>query len=704
MNGILKTLITLFFGSNYGYFTFVYVFYIVGLWFMFKKSGIKSWWALVPCFREYQLAKCAGNVRAGRVLFALDVLGTIFNLVEERIQIASFSMPAEVLLLALVTVRIIYDIRVCKDLADVYEVKRIWVLPWVLIEWLVAMIWGLSKKFQPYANAEVAAADWESARTVRVQEMHQEIHTWFSDLKANLKRAFGFFAFGGDWKCLPIAILITAIVASIARTDFFTSMDGTVKGSLALTCIAIWNGCFNSILVVSREKKEVRARYKAGMKLSTYIISVFLYQFAICLVQTVLSIYTCRMVGIRFPSVGLFGLPLMVEIGITMFLITLAADMLSLTISALVTDSIAAMTIMPFVLVIQLVFSGSVINVSTWNHSISRYTISNYGVKCIAAQADYNERPMMLAWNSLQSIRHNKVGTVVNVGKVMDMLQDESSPAIMELRSTKVGDLFSMEDIKKTVEENKSLNALLDRDLGIDLTVGDIIDKINDEERFPALKELKQKEISKTFTGGEIKDLVSKADAFKSMKDKKIIMGLFTVGSVIDIIFDFVKDKEFTIKINVGDVLDKALTMDAVVALREKKPFEGLTLRKILAVSGLGRMVENLGTKYDDSQITVGELIDTVLSHVEVQKLRNVDIDFTTTIDEIIKKVGEERVKSFLIENASDAAMVEEYRHTRENVAHYWRMIGLFVLLFAFTSTASIIVGTRWGNRKEKKA
>ena len=31
--------------------------YIVGLWFMFKKSGIPGWWALFPWARDYMLAK-----------------------------------------------------------------------------------------------------------------------------------------------------------------------------------------------------------------------------------------------------------------------------------------------------------------------------------------------------------------------------------------------------------------------------------------------------------------------------------------------------------------------------------------------------------------------------------------------------------------------------------------------------------------------
>ena len=35
------------------------ILFIIGLWKMLQKSGVKSWWALIPCARNYMLAKCA---------------------------------------------------------------------------------------------------------------------------------------------------------------------------------------------------------------------------------------------------------------------------------------------------------------------------------------------------------------------------------------------------------------------------------------------------------------------------------------------------------------------------------------------------------------------------------------------------------------------------------------------------------------------
>ena len=57
------------------------------------------------------------------------------------------------------------------------------------------------------------------------------------------------FIYQNDWKVLPMAALIAGIVSMVIRGDFFRTMEGTLKGAFALTCVSIWNGCFNSIQV-----------------------------------------------------------------------------------------------------------------------------------------------------------------------------------------------------------------------------------------------------------------------------------------------------------------------------------------------------------------------------------------------------------------------------------------------------------------------
>ena len=55
------------------------IMYIAGLWRIFEKSGIQGWWALVPCYKEYQLGRCAGREPEGRTLFLMACLTKVLG-------------------------------------------------------------------------------------------------------------------------------------------------------------------------------------------------------------------------------------------------------------------------------------------------------------------------------------------------------------------------------------------------------------------------------------------------------------------------------------------------------------------------------------------------------------------------------------------------------------------------------------------------
>ena len=73
-----------------------------------------------------------------------------------------------------------------------------------------------------------------------------------------LGKQFRFFVNENDWKVLPMAAVIAGLVAMVIRKRFFVNMEGSLIGAFALTCVAIWNGCFNSIQSVCRERAIVK--------------------------------------------------------------------------------------------------------------------------------------------------------------------------------------------------------------------------------------------------------------------------------------------------------------------------------------------------------------------------------------------------------------------------------------------------------------
>ena len=702
MHSFLNIAATIYFGAT-GWYIIPEALLIIGLWPLLRKSGIKPWWALVPFARRYMLCRCAGCEKEGRVLLVLSIGTTALNLSGESILILTFSVPTLALTIALTIVLLIYEIRISKGLVETYGRSRWWIPLWILLSGPTAIIWGFCPAFMPKEQAHELEID----NRIQEEKIHGK-HTWIRDFGDNSKRLLGYFAFRFDWVNLPIAVIITTIVASIAKTDFFTTMDGTIKGSLALTCIAVWNGCFNSIKTVCRERKKLHEMKNEGMYISSYILSVVLYQAALCTAQTILTMYTCTVIGIRFPYEGLIINSLLFEIGITMFLISFASDLLCLCVSATVREISTAMTIMPFILVIQLVFSGSVINISAWSNSISKLTISNYGVKCIASQADYNHRPMVLGWNILDSIRDNDVGKTYKVGELLDLLQaEETYPGIKRIRETEIGGVYTVGQIRSKIESSKTFNDILDTDLGLDMTVGQIIEKLTESNIIPSTEELKEHTFGKVFTIQEIYDMINNVDAFKSVKEKKILFNLISVGNALDAVVAILGDIKINAQFKLGDVLDTVMESNIVKSMLEKQPFDGLTLRKLFETAKVYETLDAYNDQEIDLRINVGKLIDTLLSMDEIKKYRDMELDLTYNIGALIDLVGEERVRDFVLEKTSEAFMVPEYAHTRENILDYWSDLMLFILIFTAAFVAFMEIGMR-GNpfiksRKEKE-
>ena len=702
MQDVIRILSTIYFGTT-GWYIIPEALFIIGLWPLFKKSGVDSRWALVPYARDYMFSRCAGCEKEGRILLVLRVLNTVVVLSGSTLDILTYSVPAIAVTLAIMLVILIYEIRICKGITATYGKSKWWIPLWVLANGLGAVIWGFSSRFMPKEQAHELEIDEQ----IKEEEIHGK-HTWLRDFGDNSKRLLSYFAFRFDWVNLPIAVIITTIVSSIAKTDFFTTMDGTIKGSLALTCIAVWNGCFNSIKTVCRERKKLHEMKNEGMYISSYILSVVLYQAALCIAQTILTMYTCILIGIRFPYEGLIINSLLFEIGITMFLISFAADLLCLCVSATVREISTAMTIMPFILVIQLVFSGSVINISAWSNSISKLTISSYGVKCIASQADYNNRPMVLGWNILDSIRDNDVGKTYKVGELLDLLQaEETYPGIKRIRETEIGGVYTVGQIRSKIESSKTFNDILDTDLGLDMTVGQIIEKLTESNIIPSTEELKEHTFGKVFTIQEIYDMINNVDAFKSVKEKKILFNLISVGNALDAVVAILGDIKINAQFKLGDVLDTVMESSIVKSMLEKQPFDGLTLRKLFETAKVYETLDAYNDQEIDLRINVGKLIDTLLSMDEIKKYRDMELDLTYNIGALIDLAGEERVKDFVLEKTSEAFMVSEYEHTRENILDYWSDLMLFILIFTAAFVTIMEVGMR-GNpfiktRKEKE-
>ena len=276
------------------------------------------------------------------------------------------------------------------------------------------------------------------------------------------------FVYQSDWKVIPMSALIAGLVGFVIRRRMFLNMEGTLMGSFALVCVCIWNGCFNSIQVVCRERDVIKREHRSGMHISSYVTAHMLYQALICLAQTGVTLFITLKTGVRYPEQGLLTPWLIVDIGISMFLITYASDMLSLWISSLARSSTTAMTIMPFVLIFQLVFSGGMLSLPDWSKPITWFTISNPGLKVVAAQADVNNRPFVTISNMLVKMKGNKIELNTKAGKLLELLERVDDPRVT--------------DLLELLKEAPGAQEVLEQEVKVETTVGEVLQIAGEEE------------------------------------------------------------------------------------------------------------------------------------------------------------------------------------------------------------------------------
>ena len=217
------------------------------------------------------------------------------------------------------------------------------------------------------------------------------------------------FVYQNDWKVLPIGAVIAAVVTFVVGANLFKTQEGTKLGVFALVCVCIWNGFFNSIQVVCREREIIKREHRAGLHMSSYVGAQMIYQLLLCIAQTVVTMVICSITGVKLPAMGVvtgFGI---LDMSISILLVTYTADLMALMVSCIVTNTTTAMTAMPFLLIFQLVFSGGFFELSGIADKIKYLTISHWGMDSLCAIGRYNDLPMVTLWNTVFRFRDVEV-------------------------------------------------------------------------------------------------------------------------------------------------------------------------------------------------------------------------------------------------------------------------------------------------------
>ena len=361
--------------------------------------------------------------------------------------------------------------------------------------------------------------------TVRHRSRIQQIGIFF-------RKFLRMFVYQSDWKMLPMAAIIAGLVGFALGGNFGDNMEGTLMGTFAIVCVCIWNGSFNSIQVICRERNVIKREHRSGMHISSYIMAHMMYQLILCLLQTVVTLFILTQMGMGFSGKGLFTPWLTADVGITMLLITYASDLLSLWISSLVHSTTTAMTIMPFALIFQLVFSGCLFSLPKAVDPIVKLTISSPGIKAMASQTNLNELPYSMLTDMLDMVDDLELGGNITIGQVLNALGDTENSTIAQLRETRIGNIMTVRDIGEDLLNEDAYKEIRGQVLIEDVTVGQVIAALMNLEE---LDEVLDTNVGFITTFGEAVDFLA-ADATVQRFSEEGLTITTTLGDILDLV------------------------------------------------------------------------------------------------------------------------------------------------------------------------
>ncbi len=200
---------------------------------------------------------------------------------------------------------------------------------------------------------------------------------------------------------LLFPVLAAVVTVWVAGKNMFDSMEATKSACFVLVCAAIWCGLFNSIQTVVKERENIKRDYVSGaLRIECYVISRAALQMGLCLIQSLVLVLAIPGVnwqyGNKLPSSGLIiGEPL-VEYFISLFLLMYAADILGMFISSLVKKPELASQLAPYVLIVQLLFSGVLFKMEGGAEGVSALMLSRWGMEALGSISDLNDLPLKI--------------------------------------------------------------------------------------------------------------------------------------------------------------------------------------------------------------------------------------------------------------------------------------------------------------------
>ncbi|NVB85088.1 MAG: ATP-binding cassette domain-containing protein [Kofleriaceae bacterium] len=202
-----------------------------------------------------------------------------------------------------------------------------------------------------------------------------------------------------DRKNLALLLLQAPIIGALLlavthKTAFVADRIEAKKLVFMLALTGVWFGVINSAREICKEAAVLRRERLAGLSPGAYLASKLVVLTLLVLVQSALLAGVLAL-GLAMPAHGIV-LPALVELYVTIVLCGIAGVALGLALSAIATTPDKAMSLIPLVLVPQVLFAGLMFQLSGVTKAISWLVASRPGVDALSAIVSINDLPSLL--------------------------------------------------------------------------------------------------------------------------------------------------------------------------------------------------------------------------------------------------------------------------------------------------------------------
>ncbi|MGN0379542.1 MAG: ABC transporter permease [Butyrivibrio sp.] len=194
---------------------------------------------------------------------------------------------------------------------------------------------------------------------------------------------------------LMFPVLAAIVTVWLAGKDVYVHYEGTKSACFCLVSSAIWGGLFNSIQAVVKERANIKREYINGLRIRCYTASRAVVQALLCVIQS--AILTSSFIWVKIfhdctlPESGLIFNNVLIEYYISIFLLMYSADMMGLLISCIVKKTESANVMAPYILIVQLIFSGILFTMEGFAQNISYLMVSRWGMEALGSISRIND-------------------------------------------------------------------------------------------------------------------------------------------------------------------------------------------------------------------------------------------------------------------------------------------------------------------------